>query len=179
MNGGFPRLHAGTRPFTSVKLASFLCRMEANVKPALQPAALGLSSRFCVFLFKSFSCKCSLACLHSSCSMANHPVELWGKLLTKPWGWPSAALCTYLMPPERGLCQAWNYCRAAILRWGIGSDKNKRRSHWKTQISWTFMSTHCKPHPVLRYMAHWHALVLWCCDVARSTSLVVGRRKKG
>ena len=41
----------------------------------IQPAALGLSSRFCLFFFKSSSSKFFLAWLHSSSMKANH--SLW------------------------------------------------------------------------------------------------------
>ena len=51
---------------------------------SLQRAAVGLTLRFCLFLFRSSSCNIFLAWLHSSCSMAHQPVELSRNLLTKP-----------------------------------------------------------------------------------------------
>ena len=59
-------------------------REDRQVSNQSKPAALGLSSRFCLFLFISFSCKFFLDWLHRSWSMANQPVELSSKILTKP-----------------------------------------------------------------------------------------------
>ena len=55
--------------------------------------ALGLTLRFCSFLFRSSLGKLFFAWLHSSCGMAHQPVELSGRLVTKPCVRPSAPLC--------------------------------------------------------------------------------------
>ena len=55
-----------------------------DVIVGVQRGAVGLTLRFCLFLFRSSSCNIFLVWLHSSFSMAHQPVELSRNFLTKP-----------------------------------------------------------------------------------------------
>ena len=96
----------------------------------VQRAAVGLTLRFCLFIFRSSSCNIFLAWLHSSCSMAHQPVELSGKLLTKPCVWPIAALCSWNMSPNH------NGVSIHFSSWN-SSKKNSIESPPCTDSPWT------------------------------------------
>ena len=71
---------------------------EGGQAVGVQRGALGLTLMFCLYLFRSSLCYLFFAWLHSSCGMAQQPVELSGKLVTKPCVRPSAPLCTFSSP---------------------------------------------------------------------------------
>ena len=70
----------------------------------VQPAALGQSSRFCVYFFQKFLLQ-FLSCLGCRVAVvsAHQPVELPGKLLTEPWDGPNAAGCSWIVQ-KTGQC---------------------------------------------------------------------------
>ena len=67
--------------------------LTVTIDATLQRGALALTLRFCLFLLGSSLWNPFFAWLHSSCGMAHRPVELSGKLVTKPCVRPSAPLC--------------------------------------------------------------------------------------
>ena len=56
--------------------------MASILSQLLQMGALGLTLRFCLFLFRSSLCSLFFVWLHSSCRLANQPVELSAKLVS-------------------------------------------------------------------------------------------------
>ena len=67
------------------------------IHQTIERGAIGLTLGFCLFLFRSSLSNLFFAWLRSSCGVAHQPVELSGKLLTKPCVRPSALLCTFFM----------------------------------------------------------------------------------
>ena len=91
--------YSGTSaPARSSFLLYWFAFLRYQIFTCLQRGALGLTMRFCLFLFRSSLCNSFFAWLHSSCGMAHQPVELSGKLVTKPCVRPSAPLCTFQAP---------------------------------------------------------------------------------
>ena len=72
----------------------------------IQRGAVGLTLRFCLFLFRGSSYNLFPSWLHSSCSMAHQPVELSSKLMTKPCVRPTA--------PSVLKCMVWPVLSRAI-----------------------------------------------------------------
>ena len=73
--------------------------MVDQVHCVVQRGALGLTQRFCTFVFRSSPSILLLAWLDSNSTMAHQPVEFTWEVMTKPCLRPSAPLCNDDLQP--------------------------------------------------------------------------------
>ena len=78
-----------------------------------------MTFRFCLFIFRSSLCNLFFAWLHSSCGLAHQPVELSGKLATKPCVRPGAPLCSFSMTNAYVACEYLMLISTTALRSAI------------------------------------------------------------